>query len=64
MLGPKLIRKYIPPNIIDFKAIKSIYRYKSKLNSLQTNYKKLSYEEYVDEKNLYKILLKSDAFAV
>jgi len=62
MLNPKLIRQFIPPNIIDFKSIKKVYRYKNR--SLETNYSKLNKEEYVDEKQIYKILLKSDAFTI
>ena len=64
MLGPKLLCNYVPPNIIDFNAIKKIYRYRSKINSLETNYTKTNPSEYVGEKNIYKILLKSDAFAI
>ena len=64
MISQKLVKKYIPPNIIDFNAIKKIYRYKNRLNSLQEVYVKTNKGDYVNETNIYKILIKSDAFTI
>ena len=67
MLSPKVIRKFIPPNVIEFKSVTEIYSYNNKIEKLRINYDKINNEERhgkFSDQLLYKYLLKSDAFSI